>query len=183
MNAAEITDKLGLHSLRQRAWVCILASCNGTIANIFLVHSIYLRYIRRWSLRGIGMARNDSPQDWPQLSTTSILNLYTTIVFARYYKTNRNVHISTAPPNWSLVHLSNLFLCLQRSTSMRGARVVNVWWFKLLRLLMARNLVSAMIPWGFLFVFFCVRFSGVIHLLRSVSCHLLCAAWYTKSRS
>ncbi|KAI8212998.1 ADP-ribosylation factor [Colletotrichum sp. SAR 10_76] len=24
MNAAEITDKLGLHSLRQRAWVCIL---------------------------------------------------------------------------------------------------------------------------------------------------------------
>lgn len=22
MNAAEITDKLGLHSLRQRAWVC-----------------------------------------------------------------------------------------------------------------------------------------------------------------
>ena len=23
MNAAEITDKLGLHSLRQRAWVCI----------------------------------------------------------------------------------------------------------------------------------------------------------------
>ena len=26
MNAAEITDKLGLHSLRQRAWVCILPS-------------------------------------------------------------------------------------------------------------------------------------------------------------
>ena len=24
MNAAEITDKLGLHSLRQRAWVCYL---------------------------------------------------------------------------------------------------------------------------------------------------------------
>jgi ADP-ribosylation factor protein 1 len=24
MNAAEITDKLGLHSLRQRAWVCIV---------------------------------------------------------------------------------------------------------------------------------------------------------------
>ena len=23
MNAAEITDKLGLHSLRQRAWVCL----------------------------------------------------------------------------------------------------------------------------------------------------------------
>ena len=26
MNAAEITDKLGLHSLRQRAWVCYPAS-------------------------------------------------------------------------------------------------------------------------------------------------------------
>jgi hypothetical protein len=25
MNAAEITDKLGLHSLRQRAWVCCLS--------------------------------------------------------------------------------------------------------------------------------------------------------------
>lgn len=24
MNAAEITDKLGLHGLRQRAWVCLL---------------------------------------------------------------------------------------------------------------------------------------------------------------
>lgn len=26
MNAAEITDKLGLHSLRQRAWVCLINS-------------------------------------------------------------------------------------------------------------------------------------------------------------
>ena len=26
MNAAEITDKLGLHSLRQRAWVCFLCT-------------------------------------------------------------------------------------------------------------------------------------------------------------
>ena len=28
MNAAEITDKLGLHSLRQRAWVCFLVMQN-----------------------------------------------------------------------------------------------------------------------------------------------------------
>jgi hypothetical protein len=27
MNAAEITDKLGLHSLRQRAWVCLPSQC------------------------------------------------------------------------------------------------------------------------------------------------------------
>ena len=28
MNAAEITDKLGLHSLRQRSWVCLLSAIN-----------------------------------------------------------------------------------------------------------------------------------------------------------
>ena len=30
MNAAEITDKLGLHSLRQRAWVCLRTFKNGS---------------------------------------------------------------------------------------------------------------------------------------------------------
>jgi len=34
MNAAEITDKLGLHSLRQRAWVCLCISpSDRTTAN------------------------------------------------------------------------------------------------------------------------------------------------------
>ena len=33
MNAAEITDKLGLHSLRQRAWVILCRASNRTILN------------------------------------------------------------------------------------------------------------------------------------------------------
>ncbi len=46
MNAAEITDKLGLHGLRQRAWVCF-STAHFTLfklTNGHLVHSIYLRY-------------------------------------------------------------------------------------------------------------------------------------------
>jgi signal recognition particle receptor subunit beta len=35
MNAAEITDKLGLHSLRQRAWVC---------------YNIHFVWFRLWSV-------------------------------------------------------------------------------------------------------------------------------------
>jgi signal recognition particle receptor subunit beta len=56
MNAAEITDKLGLHSLRQRAWVCShsldnkTGQCQATNVHItdFLatVHPVYLRYFR-----------------------------------------------------------------------------------------------------------------------------------------
>ena len=48
MNAAEITDKLGLHSLRQRAWVCLnrMTSVLWNTANKdVIVHSINLRYI------------------------------------------------------------------------------------------------------------------------------------------
>lgn len=33
MNAAEITDKLGLHSLRQRAWVSIIGAHATALAN------------------------------------------------------------------------------------------------------------------------------------------------------
>jgi len=58
MNAAEITDKLGLHSLRQRAWVCLALSLihfslalkpPGLITRqltVPLVHPIHLRYLR-----------------------------------------------------------------------------------------------------------------------------------------
>lgn len=34
MNAAEITDKLGLHSLRQRAWVC---TCHMMVSSSILL--------------------------------------------------------------------------------------------------------------------------------------------------
>ncbi len=47
MNAAEITDKLGLHSLRQRAWVChgpkLLV---WRLLTVSAVHPVNLRYIR-----------------------------------------------------------------------------------------------------------------------------------------
>lgn len=62
MNAAEITDKLGLHSLRQRAWVSSACAASATIILINLVHPINLCHFRRWSLRGFGMACTVSPQ-------------------------------------------------------------------------------------------------------------------------
>jgi ADP-ribosylation factor protein 1 len=47
MNAAEITDKLGLHSLRQRAWV---RSADSALPNAALthplVHPVHLRHVR-----------------------------------------------------------------------------------------------------------------------------------------
>jgi len=52
MNAAEITDKLGLHSLRQRAWVC-LTEINATekfdgqaLIHPETVHPVDLRHLR-----------------------------------------------------------------------------------------------------------------------------------------
>lgn len=45
MNAAEITDKLGLHGLRQRAWVCSSITSVLSFTNGHLVHSIHLRYL------------------------------------------------------------------------------------------------------------------------------------------
>jgi len=52
MNAAEITDKLGLHSLRNRAWVCFFSVCilNFATLTTVLVYPINLRYFRGWSL-------------------------------------------------------------------------------------------------------------------------------------
>lgn len=58
MNAAEITDKLGLHSLRQRAWVCLCVSSRQAGANLqSTVHPICLRNQRRRALRGPQLAQ------------------------------------------------------------------------------------------------------------------------------
>ena len=58
MNAAEITDKLGLHSLRQRNWCptmrpspCILPPLPYS-GSFLQVHPIHLRNDGRWPLRG-----------------------------------------------------------------------------------------------------------------------------------
>ena len=69
MNAAEITDKLGLHSLRQRAWVCEetihLPGTNSL--TVVAVHPIYLRHLRRRSIRGFGMVEQFAQEGWTQL--------------------------------------------------------------------------------------------------------------------
>jgi ADP-ribosylation factor protein 1 len=48
MNAAEITDKLGLHSLRQRAWVRLQRArhMKYNLLTFSTVHPVDLRYLR-----------------------------------------------------------------------------------------------------------------------------------------
>jgi len=72
MNAAEITDKLGLHSLRQRAWVSRYASdlAFSNPLTTLLVHSIHLRHFRRRSLRGSRMVEQFAPQGWSPVNVT-----------------------------------------------------------------------------------------------------------------
>ena len=75
MNAAEITDKLGLHSLRQRAWVRSPPVTSRYIWLIRLtVHSIDLCYLRRRSLRGLGMVEQLAQEGWTQLGGSILHN-------------------------------------------------------------------------------------------------------------
>lgn len=70
MNAAEITDKLGLHSLRQRAWVRLhFCFPRVTATDSSPVYPIYLRHVRRRSVRGPRMVEQLAPQGWPPVST------------------------------------------------------------------------------------------------------------------
>ena len=63
MNAAEITDKLGLHSLRQRAWVSWSNRFDlESPANALPVHPVHLRHLWRRSVRRSGVARHYPPQ-------------------------------------------------------------------------------------------------------------------------
>lgn len=62
MNAAEITDKLGLHSLRQRAWVGSPPFWQKSYRRLtcaYAVHPIHLRHLRRRSLRGPELAQRE----------------------------------------------------------------------------------------------------------------------------
>ncbi len=105
MNAAEITDKLGLHSLRQRAWVSQFVALPNSESptNFSTVHPIYLRHIRRWSLRGFGMARKLAPKGW------SPVNLWRHSSFDH----DCVLQVSSEQSN---VHITNLF-----SISVMGA--------------------------------------------------------------
>lgn len=55
MNAAEITDKLGLHSLRQRAWVRLLSISAVPFANVMysisnqLVPLLAMVFMKGWN--------------------------------------------------------------------------------------------------------------------------------------
>lgn len=141
MNAAEITDKLGLHSLRQRAWVSLSISTDLRIQLIgYLVHPIYVRYFRRWSLRGFGVAQQLSPQGWTQLNA-----LFSSISQRLDCTTYHNPPIEKNPTKYIKIHNSSSFtnlgvlsvswtsrhpLMYQRfPINMRGAFGGNfVWW-------------------------------------------------------
>jgi hypothetical protein len=71
MNAAEITDNLGLHSLRQRAWVRFDDLVTLDHLTESAVHPIDLCHFWRWSLRGLGMVEQFAQTRRPQLSHSS----------------------------------------------------------------------------------------------------------------
>jgi hypothetical protein len=116
MNAAEITDKLGLHSLRQRAWVRNNEMrASRCLANKLPVHPVYLRHIRRRSVRGSRVVEQLAPQGRPQLS-----------YFAHVGRSNLHLPTSAQPrrvtPKTPLHGLSPA-ICLTRATYMTMERM------------------------------------------------------------
>lgn len=81
MNAAEITDKLGLHGLRQRTWY-IQASLSFLLSKDDSAHQLpgRLRHIWGWPLRRSGMAerKHQAPGiiDFTSLLGTSLALLH-----------------------------------------------------------------------------------------------------------
>ena len=129
MNAAEITDKLGLHSLRQRAWVYT----SFTIVKLQLiipVHPIHLCYIRRWSLRRFGVACQLSPQGWSSVNLASSITPQPDCISPSFptEQSKQTSILSTSPPHRSLVLSSPTIILVSSSgpTSIRGARVATV---------------------------------------------------------
>lgn len=115
MNAAEITDKLGLHSLRQRAWVrtAFTASKHHLIHP---VHSIHLCYIRRWSLRRFGVACKLPPKGWSSVNLASSITPQSDCVSSAFPHNNRTQRPYSQPllhiDHWCS-HLLQTFLSLQ----------------------------------------------------------------------
>src|SRR5436305_3475563 len=72
MNAAEITDKLGLHSLRQRAWVGSRWQWEEVGADEITVHPSYMCHLWRRSLRRSGVAQQLAAQSGPQLEEAQV---------------------------------------------------------------------------------------------------------------
>lgn len=123
MNAAEITDKLGLHSLRQRAWV---SSLNNKFQDILLIgHSTFnppvlpleMVFMKVWS-------GSHKLSERPVTSKFGILYLQFRCLMQAFKQSN--VHITTSPYR-PLVPLPIMnHLCPSGSTSTGGARVVIV---------------------------------------------------------
>lgn len=109
MNAAEITDKLGLHSLRQRAWVSLSSLGSWNIAN----HNSTSNPLARLPVM-------DSTKVWsgsqalserPDTSKCGAFSL-TPRSFCELPQNNRNRFLSqTSPPHRSLVLLVNFLVC------------------------------------------------------------------------
>lgn len=99
MNAAEITDKLGLHSLRQRAWVSLRAPYDSTTCLLTqcIVHPIDLCYFWRWSLRRTGMVEQLTPKGWAQLGRAS-----------RVLPSTQHAHPSCRPPLMGVLWSPNI---------------------------------------------------------------------------
>ena len=136
MNAAEITDKLGLHSLRQRAWVSIpnssdFHSKNLTISSTSnrLAPHLEMVFTKVWSgLQALSKRLVTSRFDVNNHPST-------TIPFCKLPQNNRTkVHNSQNP---SSLHTGLLVLkthdlphswSSSAGTSIRGVRVVLVRW-------------------------------------------------------
>lgn len=131
MNAAEITDKLGLHSLRQRAWVStssteqrylltLLSTFNPPVLPPEMVFTKVWSGLQALSERLVtskfGVVYYPSVHQSDCVSQESFPT-----------EQSQTSIISTSPPYRSLVlHLINHSCLFKRSTSIRGARVVIV---------------------------------------------------------
>lgn len=87
------------------------------------VHPIHLCYVRRWSLRRVGMACTVSPQGWSSVNLASSTSNIHDCVFKLSQKQS-NVHTTTSHIDHLVHHPNEPFLSSQRFTSIRGARVV-----------------------------------------------------------
>ena len=88
MNAAEITDKLGLHSLRNRNWY--IQVLRASFVAWFSRSNIlgYLCNFWRWAVRGFGLAEQPAQERHPLDLRNQIIFIWTCILssFMLYFK-------------------------------------------------------------------------------------------------
>jgi hypothetical protein len=121
MNAAEITDKLGLHSLRQRAWVSNSKNFQPYqhSADNLLVHSIHLRYLWRWFIRRFGVARKFPPKGRASVNLSFRYVNNPTKIGLEFFPRAINLHTHNFSSPISLWCSISYILSLQQSMFMR----------------------------------------------------------------